>query len=243
MTIQLPRKHHYVPEFLLTRWVDSDNKLERYTSPYNGIVVAKRCFPSETGFKRDLYTMNLRKEIGRQYLEKDFFSLVDNYAAKFLDKFTITDRKYIKIAPNRHWALFILTMLHRPPYYFEQYRKVADKIMENQRFELRDRWIKEVGSQRMNEFDQYFNNRSYDDMVETLIEISPAIFSNKNIIDYMMKMSWLILPANQNCYNLVVSDEYIVRTDGVKRPDGHLAMAISPKAMGVYPLRIRESVF
>lgn len=231
MNTQLPRKHHYVPEFLLKRWVGLDGKFLRYTAPYKSIMVSKRCFPSETGFQKDLYTMNLRKEINRQYLEKNFFSVLDNEAANFLNDLSFRKGDYVKIKPDRRWARFILNMLHRSPYYFAKYRLVAEKIMLNQRESLRDRWEEKAGIGRMSEFENYFNNRSYEDMVETLIEISPQVFTNSNIVDYMMEMIWCILPKNQNCFNVLISDEYIVRTNGVKKPDGHIAMAISPNAI------------
>ncbi|QIG81241.1 DUF4238 domain-containing protein [Stakelama tenebrarum] len=83
--IRPSQKHHYIPRFLLKRWVGADGRLERYTRPFRK-VDRRRVFPSEVGYVTDLYRSAGEAERNRYWLENRLFQTVDNYAAIALEK-------------------------------------------------------------------------------------------------------------------------------------------------------------
>ncbi|MES2450166.1 MAG: DUF4238 domain-containing protein [Pseudomonadota bacterium] len=73
---QDPTKHHYIPEFFLRQWIGDDRRLERYDRPHPSKIMARRVFPSEVGWIKNLYT-SPGDDLGRQWLEKKVFQVIE----------------------------------------------------------------------------------------------------------------------------------------------------------------------
>ena len=81
-------KHHHVPQFLLKRWaLKPDGKIEVFHLSLEHFHSSRRT-PEYTGYEDDLYAMNEPQVagIGRQALEVDHLSQVDDRAANVLRK-------------------------------------------------------------------------------------------------------------------------------------------------------------
>src|SRR5438045_2699476 len=52
--MSVPKKHHYLPQFFMRRWIDTEGKLTEYRRPRDKLIV-KRKRPAETGYVVDLY--------------------------------------------------------------------------------------------------------------------------------------------------------------------------------------------
>jgi hypothetical protein len=77
-----PRHHHYLPVFYLQRWADVRGRVWRYYRPRE-CVVASDVAADHTGYEEWLYT--LPGTAKPQMIETEFFSPVDNGAAKYPD--------------------------------------------------------------------------------------------------------------------------------------------------------------
>lgn len=52
--MSIPKKHHYLPQFFMRRWVDADGMVTEYRRPRTELIV-KRKHPAQTGYIVDLY--------------------------------------------------------------------------------------------------------------------------------------------------------------------------------------------
>jgi Protein of unknown function (DUF4238) len=77
-----PKKHHYLPEFMLRSWAGQDGKFVRYMPVHDGRLDKKRVFPSQAGFELDLYTIQGFEDPWKATsLEHSFFAPLDTHAA------------------------------------------------------------------------------------------------------------------------------------------------------------------
>ena len=79
-------KHHYVPQFLLSRWTDETGRLFSF-SRRNGRLVCSRRTPKSTGYEDGLYAL-LADVFGfsRDIVEEKIFARIDDGAAKAVEK-------------------------------------------------------------------------------------------------------------------------------------------------------------
>lgn len=135
MQANLPRKHHYLPEFYTRRWADQGGHLVRYMLVPGGKVDQKRAAPGGVGFRRDLYTLPMYDEDSAQGLELGLFSHIDNYAAGALAQLDRGD-----IPQQNEWrtalAAFALSLQRRTPHAIEEAVRELREEMSGQ-FEMR----------------------------------------------------------------------------------------------------------
>ena len=74
-------RHHYVPQFLLRRWINAAGKLRTYTMR-DGRLTRKDMGPKSTGYENGLYAL-VAGVLGfpEDHLEKRLFGPIDNDAA------------------------------------------------------------------------------------------------------------------------------------------------------------------
>lgn len=113
--MSIPKKHHYLPKFLMQRWANSENLVTEYRRPY-GQLVAKSKHPNQTGYLHELYANENRVDpVERQALEMVFMQKVDSRAAEALiyldDKKKKPDDPILRDA----WSRFLMSLMHRSP--------------------------------------------------------------------------------------------------------------------------------
>ena len=81
-TVAIPEgpKHHYIPVFYQKAWCGVDRRLCEYSRPHH-TVIARRKFPTETGFERGLYTLNAHTPAVAEIVENRLMRQTDQYAA------------------------------------------------------------------------------------------------------------------------------------------------------------------
>lgn len=228
-----PSKHHYIPEFLLKRWAGDDGKITSFTSPVSGKIVRKRCFPSQVGFKKDLYRSPIDDPVAAQALETNFFSLLDNFAAKALDNLLVTESETLNQESVQVLCLFIFSLLHRNPTYFDSLIRMGEDKFRSIITDLE----KDYGAIRSDgdpkSFQEFSAKINADFAKIRIFSVVPDLMLNENILTFMRDMHWSVLVATNIKPNLLLSDDPLVRTNGLKRLDGQLVLPISPTRLVV----------
>jgi hypothetical protein len=86
-----PRDHHFVPQFLLSRWCKPNGKLTVYTR-VRGRVLVSELHPRSTAFERDLYAYQKVPLAKQQAIETEFMSRrIDGPAAPIVEKLAAGD--------------------------------------------------------------------------------------------------------------------------------------------------------
>jgi hypothetical protein len=223
-----PSRHHYIPEFLLKRWADENGQVMGFTAPVPGKIHRKRVFPSQIGFARDLYRSPRTDPVAAQALETGFFSALDNLAAKALDTLLIAERRTLHRESLEIWCVFIFALLHRNPAYFEALIEGGKRQFGVVLTDLAQRYEAVRNSNDPTCFEGFVSGLGEDYAKTRTFDIIPSLILNSNIIAFLHQMHWAVLCTGGMRPNLLLSDDPLVRTNGLRIDGGHVALPISP---------------
>ena len=215
-TEKLP-KHHYVPVFYLKQWAKADGRLIEFSRP-SGRVEARPCGPRGTGYKRGLYRLHSLPEHEAEQIETRFLRQVDNVSSDALQ--ILLGKAPSKWTPNLRsgWTRFMLGALLRTP---ENIARMKYKL-EDSGLQAFDSLVKDGGDP--------------DKALDYLIHVTEAstfnllmkVIDNTNIGPYFNAMRWFVINTKAANRTLFTSDRPIVMTNGMSKPESHLAIPISP---------------
>ncbi len=106
-------KHHYVPQFALRYWAESDGKVP-YFVRRNGRVLRDRLTPKYIAFEPDLYAFTEVPEHNRHALEREFFAKLESDAAPVYEKIERRDED-LSQGERQVWSIFLMAAIARVP--------------------------------------------------------------------------------------------------------------------------------
>lgn len=112
-----PVRHHFSPIFYLKRWAGGDDRLEQFSRPGGAGrgIRARRLPPSATGYADNLYAMPGLPDHLVQQVEERFMQVLDDKAAKILQRLEAGGRIEWDSAMRSGWARFVLSLQLRTP--------------------------------------------------------------------------------------------------------------------------------
>ena len=109
-------RHHYIPGIYLKRWAGPDGRLCEFSRPYGPRVKPRRTAPSGTGYEDWLYGIRGAKPDVANVVEQRFFKVMDDQAARVLDRLEIEGPGGDwSISERSAWARFLLSLALRAP--------------------------------------------------------------------------------------------------------------------------------
>ena len=118
-------KHHYVPQFALRYWAESDGRVP-YDVRRNGRVVCDRLTPEYTAFEPDLYAFTEVPEHNRHALEREFFAKLESDAAPIYEKIERRDED-LSQGERQVWSIFLMAANARVPEKVALAKQITDK--------------------------------------------------------------------------------------------------------------------
>lgn len=226
-----PTKHHYIPEFYLRWWAGGDGRFERYDRPIPSKIMARRVFPSEAGWMKNLYASPGHK-LGSQWLERDIFQVIDSRAAPVLRK--LNDNGAALSAEERScWTVFLRSLSHRTPDYLRATVASGIAIFDETVEELREVY----GSLRRENdpasFEAYRASLTCDDARRAAQRMLPDIMLNPRIGQFMNDLHSRVITLPPDARDFLISDDPLARTNGIMKEEGHIAIPISPRRLFV----------
>ena len=222
--------HHYIPQFYLRPWLGADHKLQEFRRGYQGRIQTGRYGTKSTGFEIDLYTLPGVTEATKQNVEKVYMGLVDGNAAVVRDM--LLDGRIPHDQGLRHtWVRFILSLILRHP------EAVA---------KFKQRYARDFGKSDARLQEKYESLRREHDpptLEEFVLQLDPTVaerqavltltklIENERTTTLMRRMHWAVLDTSRYSRKLMTSDRPLVTTNGLGRPDGHMALAIAPNRL------------
>lgn len=214
----LGRKHHYIPVFYLKQWCGPDRRLCEYSRPFE-TVIARRKYPTETGFERGLYTLNAHSPAVAEIVEDRLMRQTDNYAALAHQFLLQNDIAGLDATARSGWARFVLSLMRRTP---EALKSLGDRI----------------ATALVDEFPQLAlpGDPSQDDQAlarQGLFERQRAMVLQSTINSewigtHLINMRWSVVTFTGARHLILTSDRPFVMTNGIGHPHSHLVMPISP---------------
>lgn len=226
-----PSQHHYIPKFYLRQWVSDDNRFVRYDRPTPSKIMARRAFPSEAGWLKDLYT-SPGDRLGAQWLEIDIFQVIDSRAAHALRKMnTQLSDDPLNAQERSAWTMFVRSLFHRTPENLRGFIELATRLYDESLESARKRYAELRRATDPETFDEYKASLTSEQIRTSILGTLPGLMASPRIGQFMQDMPTRVLILPSNARDFLISDDPIVRTNGWQNDDGHFALPISPRRL------------
>ncbi len=222
-----PRKHHFIPEFWTKRWAGPDGRALRYSSPLLGKVVSCRKPPSAIGWREALY--NLPDYDSRvQNFETAFFKKLDQRASDLFNKIEFSSLTVLNGEDVLSFSLFIISLLHRSPTSIRLLEKSTIYMMDKVLEDLREKYVFVRSRNDPETFDDYFERYDNIQRLSHLSNVFRTLLISNQLARFIANLHWFKVDLSQSAFPLLLSDDPMIRTNGIAKPDGHIAFPLTP---------------
>jgi len=207
-----PRKHHYLPEWYLSRWKRQWNDEEVIwefgrVGPLNELKARYR-HPAATGYALDLYTIPNSAAEDASEIETKLLQIVDDRGARAIAK--AEHDEAAEPEDKAGLVQFMLSMLHRSPdciNYLE--KRLAQELGENPLFEDADTATFRAGA------------------LNTFVEL----IQSQPMISRMMEMSTFVINLGEDTHDLLTSDSPLMMSNGIGHTDAFIILPTGPRTL------------
>lgn len=204
-----PKKHHFLPEFCLSRWA-VEGRVYRFTRPRGlaGPVHVKSVAPAGAGYLPDLYKMPLNTDPREsRRIEWDLLSRVETRAARAFAQIE-TGRKGT-IYEFAGLSQFLISLLHRTPGRIE--------------------WLSEELARRMG--DLVCREADRDWLRESALEVFADLVSSQDTLRVFSSLRVFRIEVTNTRFPFLTSDQPAMLSSGLLDPGGFLMVPMSPQAL------------
>ena len=227
-----PKKHHFVPQFLLAEWAVNDGKLWRFTRPYKQKIAKKLVSPAEIGYEKLLYTTpGLPDEYAQQF-EASFLSKVDARAAK-THKLLMQDSPINWKQPDRSdWTRFIGSLLFRTPENLAAYKEAIKNLLLQHDPAHQESYLRDKPDDWPDSFYEAMTTFNPDFPEQAAMQILRGMIDDGERGEKINAMVWTTGEMNGDL-EFLISDALLQHTMPIIAKGGHIVMPISPKRVFV----------
>lgn len=223
-----PKKHHYIPQFLLEQWTIG-GKLYRYTQPIPGKISRYHKPAKATGFQERLYQIpNLPDNLAQQ-VETEVMKPIDDLAADALKKL-LTKEGFSNLTHDDRiaWVTFIRTLDLRTPDSFSAYKKAfpATYTSDPKCCEVHAEYEKTKRPYDPDTYAEYPAINAPATLEQEPFYALRDVIQNKELDQYIVSMCWNVLEISNGSF--LLSDEPLLMSNGIKFWNGYIALPISP---------------
>ena len=218
-------RHHFVPQFYLREWHDpSGEGFWLYTRDRNGQIKLHRRPAKSIAYVEDLYSLlpdglTFDHSVEPDVVERDFFSRIDNEAAKVHQKILLQGIKSLHDNDKRIFAVFVNSLLERHPKRIEELVKGVDteKIWSD----FQKRWPAASWQKNIN-IEAAVRN--------TALRVLASYIMDEPFIEHALQMQWMAVDLPPGHDHFLTGDTPVVVNGGVSdpRPIYVLSIALSP---------------
>ena len=231
--MSIPKKHHYLPQFFIQRWVDAEGRVIEYRRP-NEELVHRRKHPAQTAYLTELYADESKTNpIERQALEMVFMQKVDDKAATALAY--IEEHKTKPADPQLRdgWSRFLMSMVHRSP---ERVKYLTEKVQEyedgkvNPR--LQDEYVSLRGPDEPPNYEDWLKQQG-PITPELKVKLLRLLIDSPRIGETLNAMHWCVYTLEYPRFGFLTGDHPIMLSNGIGHKAGFVVLAISPRRLFV----------
>ena len=239
-----PHRHHYIPQFWTKRWRGNDGLVQRFTNPHQNKIVSLRKPTASVGWLDKLYEFPHFNNTLLNF-EALFFKDLDQRTSNLFDNIESLPNPNLDEDETEILALFIMTMMHRKPSDIAAMREHSRRIFNEIREELRPSYSELRKEDDPDTVEEYEANQGVDAHLEHFSRLYRTAVLSERIARFLMNLNWrrLIIPETE--FRLLLSDDPVIRTNGLAKDDGHLAFPLSPRiaVIGAYSETLLNRVF
>jgi hypothetical protein len=225
----MSEKHHYFPIFHQKRWAGADGWVCVYRKPHTEVKALRR-HPDQVGFEYDLYTIRGVEFETASYLERQFFLQTDNDASQALASLESNPRAPLGTRLRSGWSRFVLSLIHRGPdevaVFFSQ---VAEHVAAAER-EFEENYATRKLPTDPDTFEDFKLKRPSNPAGRAAAMLIQKVIDSEFVGNHLNRMIWTIL-SPPSAYPLLTSDRPVIMTNGLSKPESHLALPIGPRRL------------
>lgn len=230
-----PKKHHYIPIFYLRAWAGSNGMLCEFSRPYRKLATKWR-HPSATGYQEGLYTMPGLPPEHAQFIEKSYMAITDELAARAHRALLAWRDASSELVPDEKiaWARFLYALVIRTP---EQIFRLEQKILAElpgMIDEYRLRYPDMRSFSDPEDFNSFKARYIANPLNTSPLNVIGKLLNSERVLTAIGSMKYGIIRLRELApLTFLTSDRPFIMSDGIGRPDGHIAIPISPKVLFV----------
>ncbi|KEQ53731.1 DUF4238 domain-containing protein [Sphingobium chlorophenolicum] len=226
-----PDRHHFLPQFYLSRWANAQGKLSTY-SRQRGKLFVREYAPKTIGAERGLYALNGVPPEHRNAVERDFMGPeIDDPAARAL-RILLSAQPLLPTDLRMAWVRFLMSLLVRLPNLLRKLKADASETLAREiaaRPEEYEALRRPGHPQTLMEF---LKERGVGGLIEgfgtTLI---PGLVDLPQMKADIARMDWRVFHFRDGPYGLVTSDFPICMLPGLASPNCLISLPLSPTAI------------
>lgn len=235
MTQSIPqqptRRHHYIPAFYTKRWA-TDGKLLEYRRVNGGKCVYRRTAPEGTGWMENLYAIKGLDGPDAQKPEELFFKRVDSDAALLVEAFLSPGRNLAVTEDDRAaWATFLLSLLYRTPEDVTRLRTNYTRVITQATPDIQARWDQVRKPGQPESVQDILDGRSPSENDMRFFEGMFRLMQSETVGTFLIRMVWKVIDLGVAPFPLLTSDRPVIRSNGFRAENGHIAIPLSPSRL------------
>ncbi len=232
---QVSHRHHFVPQFYLRAWYESDEKgFWLYSRNVKGEIDYRHRAARSVAYERDLYSFRPDgldpNGVISDELENGFFRPLDDAASDVHRKLLISGVNSLSGEDRYIWALFTNSLIERSPKRIREVlldsnisaRSFLDEL-ETKSDSPETEFAMKTALVKI-DVDVFLRNTVLTELVHYIVD--------KHFIEYVAQMAWLTIDLPDGQDHFLTSDSPVVINGGTRNePIYILSIALSPRRL------------
>jgi hypothetical protein len=228
----LSENNHYLPIFYQRRWgTRADKRVCVYSRPYKASCKIWK-HPAGVGYQTDLYTVSNVDAAAATYLEKQFFLVTDDLAAKALSVIECGQWQPMNTTTRSAWTRFIMSLLHRNPEQVAKSLAVVSQYVSLLKSQYEKLYYEKKDANHPATFDEFWQDILPEIVGRTWIRLVQTTIDSKTVGAHFNNLFWRVVEFKSKS-TLMTGDRPIIMTNGMVKPDSHLVIPIGPRKLFV----------
>lgn len=228
----VPRRHHYIPQFYTKQWLANDGCLCEISRPDGKTTKPRRTSPKGTGYEYDLYRLQHVKEELSQHTEASFFKIVDNDGARALRKLQPGLVDQLTADERADWARFVLSLMIRTPRDIAALREAWSWALRNNNEKYQARYEEMKRPEDPPTFEEFAGNHMSAGVEIGMHNAYYGLIDHEERGRVVINYHWYVLDLNESKHELLTSDSPVGLMN-FSRPDSHVSLPIGPRRLFV----------
>jgi len=221
-----PLKHHYLPEFYLSRWRNAQAKVIEFRFRF-GKLEARPTSTKGTGYRPRLYSKSEGPDPHK--IEKGFMKKLDTKASKVLDLFEAgVTPEQLSAAQRSDWSRFIMSLWMRTPADIQTMKECycAEFGAPTAREEAKYRERRQPGWPET--FAEALSQRPATRVQDDALDVAIRMMDHEGLGGILNNMIWYIIDVSASGERLLTSDRPVMFDLPLVQHDSYVFMPISP---------------
>src|SRR3989344_3504285 len=223
-----PKRHHFVPKFLLKNWCDVQGRLVLYRKVHNGKVVRDRVAAKSVGYEDDLYTF---EELGPDatIIETKLMSPLDDRAGKIFASLIEGGGHELSEPEMIWWSHFLLSMIMRTPESVKSLKAVALEMWDAPNAKIQADYLNLKTDNDPATFEEWASQDDGEGGHLLGVKLLNSLTMNMAVAGHIRTMSWSVMSLDTGLPPLLTSDRALFSSNGIKKRNGQLLLPLGPR--------------